>query len=304
MCRVLTYLGKSVLLDDMLYQPDNSLIRQSYDPKLMKHIQNLAGFGMTVWHDHFQDAHRPLYYRRDVPPFFDRNLKNLAKQLHAHCFMAHIRGVAYHQNEIVSEQNAHPFLYRGCPIAMAHNGNIVGINDIKRRLLPHIRSDITEMIEGTTDSEWIYATLLSQLDSPFSTEIGVEETKAAVVKTLRIFREARYQERIHHPSPANLFISNGKFLIATRFVFDYGRPSDKTPLPFLEYHSLWYTYGEEYGLFDGVYKMRRPNKRCVSFASEPLATNTAAWIEVCEYTLLTAHYEKKQLKIRNHNLDM
>ena len=48
MCRVLAYLGEPVLLDDLLYKPDSSLIRQTYAPKML-HMLNLAGFGMQAW---------------------------------------------------------------------------------------------------------------------------------------------------------------------------------------------------------------------------------------------------------------
>ena len=33
MCRALLYLGEPVLIDDLLYKPDNSLVKQAYMPK-------------------------------------------------------------------------------------------------------------------------------------------------------------------------------------------------------------------------------------------------------------------------------
>ena len=33
-------------------------------------------------------------------------------------------------------------------------------------LVEHVRPELAERIEGTTDSEWIYALILSQLDDP------------------------------------------------------------------------------------------------------------------------------------------
>ncbi len=48
MCRALLYLGQPVLLDNLLYQPDSALIRQSYMPKML-HMLNLAGFGLRAW---------------------------------------------------------------------------------------------------------------------------------------------------------------------------------------------------------------------------------------------------------------
>ena len=50
MCRVLAYLGTPVLLDELMYRPDSSLIRQAYNPKMLRML-NLAGFGMVAWDD-------------------------------------------------------------------------------------------------------------------------------------------------------------------------------------------------------------------------------------------------------------
>ena len=38
MCRALLYLGQPVLLDNLLYQPDSALIRQSTMPRML-HIR-------------------------------------------------------------------------------------------------------------------------------------------------------------------------------------------------------------------------------------------------------------------------
>ena len=46
MCRALLYLGQPVLLDNLLFQPDSALIRQSTMPRML-HMLNLAGFGPT-----------------------------------------------------------------------------------------------------------------------------------------------------------------------------------------------------------------------------------------------------------------
>ena len=49
MCRALLYLGEPVVLDNLLFQPDSALVRQSYMPKMLN-LLNLAGFGLrAVW---------------------------------------------------------------------------------------------------------------------------------------------------------------------------------------------------------------------------------------------------------------
>ena len=55
MCRALLYLGSRVLLDDLLFKPDNSLVKQVYMPKMLNML-NLAGFGMKAWD---QDSFSP-----------------------------------------------------------------------------------------------------------------------------------------------------------------------------------------------------------------------------------------------------
>ena len=50
MCRVLMYNGDAVRLDDLLYQPNNSLVKQAYDPQMLDAL-SLAGFGLLAWDD-------------------------------------------------------------------------------------------------------------------------------------------------------------------------------------------------------------------------------------------------------------
>ncbi len=59
MCRALLYLGEPVLLDDLLYQPDSSLAKQSYMPRMLRML-NLAGFGMLVWDRSSRNPQIPL----------------------------------------------------------------------------------------------------------------------------------------------------------------------------------------------------------------------------------------------------
>ena len=112
--------------------------------------------------------------------------------------------------------------------------------------------ELAQRIEGTTDSEWIYALVLSQLDDPY----GLPETREladATAGALRILRNVRAAHGIDTSSPVNLCVSTGRAVVATRFSFDYGwyPPEDEmleTDLPFV---SLWYAIGGEYAERDG-----------------------------------------------------
>src|ERR1700752_974710 len=165
MCRALLYLGESVLLDNLLFQPDSALVRQSFMPKMLN-LLNLAGFGLRAWEPACHRAGKAYFFRSPSLPVFDRNLKNLAEKVRAGCVLAHVRGVAYSAEVEISPQNVHPFQFDGVPWALAHNGDLAGMEALKPRLVPHIRPRFLAGIRGTTDSEWIYALFVSQLSDP------------------------------------------------------------------------------------------------------------------------------------------
>ena len=62
MCRILGYLGTPVLLEDLLYAPDSSLLNQTIGAQMLQML-NLAGFGMAAWdpasHDPLKRRARP-----------------------------------------------------------------------------------------------------------------------------------------------------------------------------------------------------------------------------------------------------
>ncbi len=269
----------------------------------MRSIQNLAGFGMLAW-DYKNKINEPFYYKSIELPFFDKNLENLSKRINCNCILAHVRGVDYRTSEIVVQQNAHPFKFANFKLALAHNGSIADLNLLKPVLIKHLKQEIFAQITGTTDSEWIYALLMSQFDDP-TKDITADEASDALVKTLQIIRDIRTKLKIQKASPANLFVSNGEFVIVTRFVYDYGVHTDEVEKAFLEYHTLWFTYGEHYGVRDGIYKMHGHTKRSnIIFASEPLTQDRVTWLELPEYSLSKAWMENNEVIIRTMQLDV
>jgi predicted glutamine amidotransferase len=306
MCRALAYLGQPVLLDHLLYQPDSALVKQAYMPKML-HMLNLAGFGLKAWDRTSPEPDLPYSYASTSLPVFDRNLKSLAEKVSATAVLAHVRGVAYSTGVDISPQNVHPFHYPGFRIALAHNGDLAGIRDMRPLLLGHIRPEIAALISGTTDSEWIYALLASQLDDP-RRDTDAAALARAVDATLGIIRRVRAQLGIAVSSSANLFIHTGTQVAAVRYCFDFGRYRTDDPgkvheanLAFL---SLWYTTGREYGLHDGEWKMigGADAADSVMIASEPLTRDTSTWLEVPEYSMVCADTRTGRPVIRMHDL--
>ena len=306
MCRVVAYLGEPIGLGHVLFETDSSLVRQSHTPRMMQGFLNLAGFGMVAWDPRSLNADDPFVYRVTTLPEFDRNLRVLSSKLAPTCLVAHVRGVTHSGREVVADTNLHPFRFHGAHVALAHNGHLRRFADMRFDLLEHVRPELRRHIEGTTDSEWIYALVLSQLDDPYGMpEVG--ELADATAAALRILREVRTRHGIDTSSPVNLFLTTGTVLVATRFSFDYGWYPDEdslleTDLPFV---SLWYTVGGEYTSRDDGFAMAASDKpRSLLIASEPLTVDTSTWLEVPEYSMITAARTPDGLDFEALDLDV
>jgi glutamine amidotransferase len=292
MCRALLYLGEPVLLDNLLFQPDSALVRQSYMPKMLNML-NLAGFGLRAWDPGSHEPGKPFFYGSPSLPVFDRNLKNLAEKVRSACVLAHVRGVAYSAAVEISLQNVHPFQFEGLPWALAHNGDLAGMIEMKPLLTAHVKPGLLAGIRGTTDSEWIYALFVSQLRDPRAAA-AEHDVFDALERTLSILREARARIGISQSSSINLFIANGHQLVALRYCFDFGRYGTgdvaRVHEANLSFLSLWYTLGRDYAMHDDEWKMTGGAERADSIlvASEPLTRDTSSWVELPEYGALFA----------------
>jgi glutamine amidotransferase len=283
-------MGAETLLDNLLFKPNNSLVKQVYMPKMLSML-NLAGFGMKAWGRNSESPAVPYSYSTDRLPVFDQNLKSLAEKVRVNCLLAHVRGVPSTTESMVSQNNNHPFCFPGHKISFAHNGDFSQFGKMKALLIQHIDPLMLEHIAGTTDSEWVYALLLSQLED--STDyIHPDELKQAVEKTLRIIRDLRARCGINTSSSANLFISDGRHIIAVRYCFNFGHYPLDHPASVADHHlnylSLWYTLGREYGQYQGEWQTIGGSGRAdtVIIASEPLTRDTSTWLEVPEYSML------------------
>ena len=155
-----------MLLDGPLFAARNSLVHQVVEPKWMS-LLNIGGFGLTAWDARSPEPERPYVYRTSGVPVYDRNLKALAEKVRATAAIAHVRGVEYDPSESVGPQNVHPFRFPGARVVLAQNGGLYRFGEMRYDLLGHIGPELARHIEGTTDTEWLYALVLSRLDDPF-----------------------------------------------------------------------------------------------------------------------------------------
>src|SRR5215218_1148781 len=81
MCRWLAYSGSPILLEELLYKPEHSLIDQSLHARLGVETTNGDGFGVG-WYD--ANAYAPAIFRSVEPAWNDRNLREVAALSGAH----------------------------------------------------------------------------------------------------------------------------------------------------------------------------------------------------------------------------
>jgi glutamine amidotransferase len=273
---------------------------------MMYTFLNLAGFGLKAWDPASLRPEDPFTYRSTSLPSFDRNLRAIASKLAPTCLVAHVRGTTFSGDAVVAETNLHPFHFAGTRVVLAHNGHLRQFARMRFALLEHVLPELAQRIEGTTDSEWIYALVLSQLDDPYGMP-GTRELADATARALRILRSVRAAHGIDTSSPVNLCVSSGRSIVATRLSFDYGwyPPEDEmleTDLPFV---SLWYAIGGEYGELDGDWRMTAGDPpRSLIIASEPLTCDSSSWFEVPEYSMLTAELTPHGVEFETRDLDV
>ena len=135
------------------------------------------------------------------------------------------------------------------------NGDLDRFAEMRTDVAELVPPELARLVEGTTDSEWLYALILSHLDNPYAPAADPEELAGAVEKALRQVREIRERRGFVRQSAVNLVVSDGRCLVATRFAFDYGWYHEGWTFAGGErrydYTTLWYAAGSGYGCHDG-----------------------------------------------------
>jgi glutamine amidotransferase len=167
MCRWLAYSGSPVALEQLLYEPEHSLIVQSLHSQLGAEETNGDGFGVG-W---YGEQATPAVFRSIEPAWNDRNLRELSGHVASGVVFAHIRAST---GSPVQQTNCHPFRH-GRWLWM-HNGFIGGFDQVKRDLVLEVDPALFSGIEGTTDTEVFFNLALTyglQDDPPAAVERAV-----------------------------------------------------------------------------------------------------------------------------------
>jgi len=260
MCRFGAYLGSPISLDLLLLKPENSLIQQSFDAKEFRLRVNGDGFGVAWYTDRRPE---PVRARTVAPAWSNQNIRSAAPVTFSGCILAHVRAAT--PGLPVAEMNCHPFVHG--PYAFCHNGQIGDFKLRKRSLLATLSDDAFVGIEGTTDSELLFAMFLDERAKRSTNDPGRDMAEALAT----VCRRAGNHDG--EPSYLNLCVTDGKRVAATRFSTD---PKGVTS-------TLYTHHGKRYACIDGECRMIEPGEEMTSaiIASEPLSDDDG-WERVPE----------------------
>src|SRR4051812_11266199 len=200
MCRWLGYIGDPIRPEELLYQPERSLIEQSKSHAPDVAIANGDGYGLG-W---YGTAERPGLFRSASPAWGDANLREISAQLCSPLFLAHVRAGT---GTPVQQTNCHPFRYGDW--MFVHNGFIDGFDRVRRELLLAVDPDLFPAIGGSTDSELMF--FLALTFGLAEDALGGLERMAGFVED--VGRRAGAQD----PLQMTIGVSDGVRLYAARY---------------------------------------------------------------------------------------
>ncbi|MEM7280597.1 MAG: class II glutamine amidotransferase [Pseudomonadota bacterium] len=273
MCRFVYYRGTPLKLSALVTEPSHSIVHQSYRSKEREEPLNGDGFGIA-WYVP-DESEQPALFKEISPAWNNRNLQQLARVIRSHCMIAHIRAAT--PGLPVSQLNCHPFSWND--FAFAHNGEIGGFKGIRRAMRAQLNHEAYDLIQGSTDSEHIFALFahhyrLNEDSGMTKTEAMAASLKEAIVSIEKLKRERGVTET----SRMNLILTDGDSAVVTR----YCTPGEH------EAHSLYIHTGAAYECHRGVCHMKERSEsgETVLVASEPLSKDYG-WRPVDNNTLLS-----------------
>ncbi|CUA73868.1 hypothetical protein RSOLAG22IIIB_01389 [Rhizoctonia solani] len=287
MCRLLIYKGTDAIeLSHLLTRPCHSIINQAFDSRLRldrRRPINGDGFGVGWYDEHELDdpeepsstQGEPCIFNSVTPAWNNANLTRLAVKIKSPLVFAHVRATTAGS---LSLDNCHPWSYG--KLMWMHNGGIADFHLIKRKLQASLSDELFAVPQGNTDSEWAFALFLSFLPNPKAKSFTPNVLKKAMLSCIAQLNRWAKEAKITEPSLMNFCITDGKSVVATRYV-----SSRKD-----EAASLWFSSGTTFHEYapGGHYRMTKSDKRENIFmiASEPLTFEKADWMEIPSNTII------------------
>ena len=207
MCRFVVYRGKPVLLEHVVSKPEHSLIEQSYQPKEMTAgTVNVDGFGVG-WYNRALEP-TPCVYTNIVPIWNDRNLPSLSRHIASDCILANVRSAT--PGFGLDQSNCQPFTYGR--LSFMHNGFLEKSRDgLLRKMRDALHDEYYRLINGSTDSEHLFALILNFLHGQASTP---QAYAAALQQTVAQLLDWTRGQEMH--MALNMVLSDGEHVVALR----------------------------------------------------------------------------------------
>ncbi|MEU0567170.1 class II glutamine amidotransferase [Nonomuraea sp. NPDC005983] len=265
MCRWLAYSGSPIILDELLFKPEHSLIEQSRFARLGAETTNGDGYGLGLYEDSRDIP--PTVVRSTIPAWSDLNLRELASHFRSRLFFAHIRAST---GSAVQQTNCHPFRY-GRWLWM-HNGSIADFGRLKRDLVFAVDPELYPAIQGSTDSEVMFFLALT---------FGLrDDPPAAVARMVGFVERTGRLHGVEYPVQMTIATSDGERL----WSFRYSSENRSRSLFFsTEVRSLRQLHPE-------VFAREQLSDDARLVVSEPLRDLPGAWNEVPESTYIVIEH--------------
>ena len=207
MCRLAAYIGPPRSLHELWLAPPHNLVVQSYAPREMNGaILNADGFGMA-WYTE-RDA-SPALYRSVLPLWSDENVARMAPHLVSGCALANVRSATPGMG--VQTTNVSPFV-RG-RWSFTHNGLVRSWKTLARKVRAVLDDAQYAAIEGSTDSEHVFALVMTHLARD-------ESDPPAAVRGA-----TRELEALADGALLNFVLTDGRWLVAVRHAVGDEAPS-------------------------------------------------------------------------------
>jgi predicted glutamine amidotransferase len=257
MCRWLAYSGSPILLQELLYKPEHSLIDQSMHARLGVETTNGDGFGVG-WYG-VDGPPTPVLFRGVGPAWGDANLRELSGAISSPLFLAHIRAST---GTPVQQTNCHPFRHQRW--LWLHNGVIRDFATLKRDLVLAVDPELYPTIAGSTDSEVMFHLALT---------FGLRTDPVGAVQRMVGFVEKTAQRhRVQYPLQMTAATTDGDRV----WVFRYSSERDSRSLYFSTHVG---TLREMYPENEALQRVSDETRIVVS---EPLGELVGAWQPVPE----------------------
>lgn len=272
------------MLSHLLQDPSNSLIHQSFHSEERDEPLNGDGFGVAWYARHL--THHPGVFRSISPAWSNRNLARLAQVTQSDCVLAHVRAAS--EGVTVSENNCHPFVHG--PFSFMHNGDVASFRSRRRALIAELSDLSYGIIEGSTDSEYIFALFLDCWHQLATAKLNPAERLAQSL--------SRCIERIKQRATAdgdadacylNIAVSDGVYAVASRYTTGEMKDAE----------SLHLHCGKTYRCIDGVCSMQDPQngEGAIIISSEKLSDDPG-WQTIAPNTLVVVG-DERQVQLRS-----